>query len=85
MNQEKNIEVLRKRNTQLQEENAKLREQVKNIQKNDDRVTIELEKIEKLKDEWHKQIEAIKEQRKKYAELMTELRKLKKVKDAFER
>ena len=79
MNQEKNIEILRKRNVKLQEE------QLKNIQSSNDRMTTELEKIEKLKDEWYEQIEAIKEHRKKYAELMTELRKLKKVKKAFER
>ena len=90
MNQEKTIETLRKRNKQLQEENEQLKKQneqlkkqLDNIQMINDRVSLELERIEALKTDWMKQLGDIKEQRKKYAEIMSDLEKLKKVKNAI--
>ena len=51
---------------------------------NNERVSLELERVEALKSDWMKQLDDIKEQRKKYTEIMSDLKKLKKVKKIFE-
>lgn len=84
MNQGKTIELLRKRNTKLQEENENLIKQLEKEKSNNEKVSATFQELEKLKNEWNKQIEAIKEQRKQYADLISELKKLKQVKVTFE-
>jgi len=84
MNQGKTIELLRKRNTKLQEENEDLIKQLEKEKSNNEKVSATFQELEKLKNEWSKQIEAIKEQRKQYADLISELKKLKQVKITFE-
>lgn len=83
MNQGKTIELLRKRNTKLQEENENLTKQLEKAKSSNEKVSATFKELEKLKNEWNKQIEAIKEQRQQYADLISEVKKLKQVKVTF--
>lgn len=84
MNQEKTIEVLKKRNAKLQEENAKLKKQLNVMQDGNDKVSAMLKELEGLRSEWITQIEKLKEHRKQYSKLISDAKRLSRMKEEFE-
>ena len=73
MTQEKSIEILRKRNTMLQTEVDKLKEQLKIEKENSKKVSSTLLDLEELKNKWEKELLIIKNQQKQYTELISDL------------
>lgn len=74
------IEILRKRNSNLQAEIEKLKEQLEIEKKNSEKISNTLCDLENLRNEWEKELKAIKEQREQYTELIDNLQSLQKVK-----
>lgn len=83
MSQDK-IEILRKRNSNLQEENEKIKKQLEAEKKNSEKLSTILHDIENIKNEWEKELQIIKEQRKQYTNLITDLKSLQKVKNVLD-
>ena len=73
------IEILRKRNSNLQEDNEKIKIQLAAEKKNSEKLSTTLHDLEDLKNKWQKELQIIKEQRKQYAELISDLKYLQKV------
>lgn len=78
------IEILRKRNSNLQAEIEKLKEQLEIEKKSSENISTTLRDLENLRNEWEKELQAIKEQREQYTELICNLQSLQKVKNVLE-
>lgn len=78
------IEILRKRNSNLQAEIEKLKEQLEIEKKNSENISTTLRDLENLRNEWKKELQTIKEQREQYTELICNLQSLQKVKNVLE-
>lgn len=78
------IEILRKRNSNLQAEIEKLKEQLEIEKKNNEKISTTLHDLENLKNEWERELQTIKEQREQYTELICNLQSLQKVKNVLE-
>lgn len=78
------IEILRKRNSNLQAEIEKLKEQLEIEKKSSENISTTLRDLENLRNEWEKELQAIKEQREQYTELICNLKSLQKVKNVLE-
>lgn len=70
------IEILRKRNSNLQAEIEKLKEQLEIEKKNSEKVSTTLHDLENLRNEWEKELQAIKKQREQYKKLISDLKSL---------
>lgn len=81
MNLEKTIEILRKRNAKLQEENDNLKQQISEINNSSEIVSIKLKDLEDLKNKWNHEIELLQKQRKHYVTLITDIKKLTSIHD----
>lgn len=81
MDLEKRVELLRKRNIELQEENDGLKKEILRYTDEKVRYTELCGKLEKLRKEWENEIAEIKKQREQYKSLINEI---KKIKDIFE-
>lgn len=84
MTQEKSIEILRKRNTMLQTEVDRLKEQLNIEKENSKKVSSTLLNLEELKNKWRKELQIIKDQQKQYTELISDLQSLKNIKNILE-
>lgn len=78
------IEILRKRNSNLQAEIEKLKEQLEIEKKSSENISTTLRDLENLRNEWKKELQTIKEQREQYTELICNLQSLQKVKNVLE-
>lgn len=78
------IEILRKRNSNLQAEIEKLKEQLEIKKKNSEKVSTTLHDLENLRNEWEKELQAIKKQREQYTDLISNLKSLQKIKNVLE-
>lgn len=70
------IEILRKRNSNLQAEIEKLKEQLEIEKKNSEKISTTLCDLENLRNEWEKELQAIKKQREQYKKLISDLKSL---------
>lgn len=84
MTQEKSIEILRKRNTMLQTEVDRLKEQLNIEKENSKKVSSTLLNLEELKNKWRKELQIIKDQQNQYTELISDLQSLKNIKNILE-
>lgn len=80
MDVNKKIELLRRRNALLLEENQALKEQISRQSSNEDRHSHLLEQLEILKEKWEQEIAGVKELKMRYETLIG---KVKKTKDVF--
>lgn len=80
MDVNKKIELLRRRNALLLEENQALKEQISRQNSNEDRHSHLLEQLEILKEKWEQEIAGVKELKMRYEALIG---KVKKTKDVF--
>lgn len=78
MNSTKTIDLLRKRNAQIQEELDKLKEMNAKYQNNDEekKVTDLIADLEKIKEDWLDALERLNEQRDEYTVLVEELKQI---------
>lgn len=79
MDIDKKIEMLRKRNAMLQEENESLRAQISQQNQGEDRYKKLCEQLEDLKARWEKEVSEIRSQRIKYEALIGDVKKAKDV------
>lgn len=80
MNLEKRIEILRKRNMDLQKENDELRKQIKEIGSLEDKY----KELDELKEKWESEISKMNELRSQYSILVENLKLLTQVKDKID-
>ena len=80
MNLEKRIEILRKRNMDLQKENDELRKQIKEIGSLEDKY----KELDELKEKWESEIFKMNELRSQYSILVENLKLLTQVKDKID-
>lgn len=76
MDLEKRVELLRKRNIELQEENDGLKKEILRYTDEKVRYTELCGKLEKLKKEWENEIAEIKKQRIQYSSLLSDIKKI---------
>lgn len=76
MDLEKRVELLRKRNIELQEENDGLKKEILRYTDEKVRYTELCGKLEKLKKEWENEIVEIKKQRTQYSSLLSDIKKI---------
>ena len=78
MSDTRKMDVLRKRNAQMQEELDRLKEINRNSQNNTEekKVSELITELENIKREWLHALEALNGQRKEYAELIEEVRQM---------
>ena len=79
MDIDKKIEMLRKRNASLQEENEYLKAQIMQQSKDENRYTELCDQLEVLRDNWEKEITEIKSLRMKYEAMVGDVKKVKDV------
>ncbi len=79
MDIDKKIEMLRKRNAKLQEENEYLKAQIMQQSKDENRYTELCDQLEVLRDNWEKEIAEIKSLRMKYEAMVGDVKKVKDV------
>lgn len=79
MDIDKKIEMLRKRNASLQEENEYLKAQIMQQSKDENRYTELCDQLEVLRDNWEKEIAEIKSLRMKYEAMVGDVKKVKDV------
>lgn len=77
MDIDKKIEMLRKRNAMLQEENEALKAQLSQQNQDKNRYKELCEQLENLKARWEKEVAEIKSQRVKYKALIGDVKKVK--------
>ena len=77
MDLEKRLELLRKRNMELQEENDGLKKKILRYTDEKVRYTELCGKLEELKKEWENEITEIKNQRVQYSSLLSDIKKIK--------
>lgn len=77
MDIDKKIEMLRKRNASLQEENEYLKAQIMQQSKDENRYKKLCEQLEDLKARWEKEVSEIKSQRIKYEAMISDVKKVK--------
>lgn len=71
----KTVELLRKRNATLQEENDRLKAQLQQQSDSDERYQKLREQLEELKDKWKEEISEMQKQRAQYAVLINDVKK----------
>lgn len=71
------MEMLRKRNVKLQEENETLKAQLSQQSNDKDRYKKLCERLEDLKARWEKEVSEIKSQRIKYEAMISDVKKVK--------
>lgn len=76
MDLEKRVELLRKRNIELQEENDGLKKEILRYTDEKVRYTELCGKLEKLRKEWENEITEIKKQRTQYSSLLSDIKKI---------
>lgn len=76
MDLEKRVELLRKRNIELQEENDGLKKEILRYTDEKVRYTELCGKLEKLRKEWENEIVEIKKQRTQYSSLLSDIKKI---------
>ena len=76
MDLEKRVELLRKRNIELQEENDGLKKEILRYTDEKVRYTELCDKLEKLRKEWENEIAEIKKQRIQYSSLLSDIKKI---------
>lgn len=79
MDIDKKMEMLRKRNAKLQEENETLKAQLSQQSNDKDRYKKLCEQLEDLKARWGKEVSEIKSQRIKYEAMIGDVKKVKDV------
>ena len=79
MDIDKKIEMLRKRNASLQEENEYLKAQIMQQSKDENRYAELCDRLEVLRDNWEKEIAEIKSLRMKYESMIGDVKKVKDV------
>lgn len=79
MDIDKKIEMLRKRNASLQEENEYLKAQIMQQSKDENRYVELCDRLEVLRDNWKKEIAEIKSLRMKYEAMVGDVKKVKDV------
>lgn len=79
MDIDKKIEMLRKRNASLQEENEYLKAQIMQQSKDENRYGELCDRLEVLRDNWKKEIAEIKSLRMKYEAMVGDVKKVKDV------
>ena len=79
MDIDKKIEMLRKRNALLQEENEYLKSQIMQQSKDENRYAELCDRLEVLRDNWKKEIAEIKSLRMKYEAMVGDVKKVKDV------
>ena len=79
MDIDKKIEMLRKRNASLQEENEYLKSQIMQQSKDENRYAELCDRLEVLRDNWKKEIAEIKSLRMKYEAMVGDVKKVKDV------
>lgn len=77
MDIDKKIEMLRKRNAMLQEENEALKAQLSQQNQGEDRYKNLCEQLEDLKARWENEVSEIRSQRIKYEALIGDVKKVK--------
>ena len=77
MDLEKRVELLRKRNMELQEENDELKKEILRCTDEKNRYLKLCDRLEELRKEWEKEIVEIKRQRVQYASLLSDIKKIK--------
>lgn len=79
MNETKTVNLLRKRNTQLQEELEKLKQIAENAGTKTEAKSVDdlIGELEKIKGEWIEALEEVNKEREKYMELITSLKQIK--------
>ena len=77
MDIDKKIEMLRKRNALLQEENEYLKAQIMQQSKDENRYAELCDRLEVLRDNWEKEIAKIKSLRMKYEAMVGDVKKVK--------
>lgn len=77
MDIDKKIEMLRKRNALLQEENEYLKSQIMQQSKDENRYAELCDRLEVLRDNWEKEIAEIKSLRMKYEAMVGDVKKVK--------
>lgn len=77
MDIDKKMEMLRKRNVKLQEENETLKAQLSQQSNDKDRYKKLCERLEDLKARWEKEVSEIKSQRIKYEAMISDVKKVK--------
>lgn len=76
MDLEKRVELLRKRNIELQEENDGLKKEILRYTDEKVRYAELCGKLEKLRKEWENEIVEIKKQRTQYSSLLSDIKKI---------
>lgn len=79
MDIDKKIEMLRKRNASLQEENEYLKAQIMQQSKDENRYVELCDRLEVLRDNWEKEIAEIQSLRMKYEAMIGDVKKVKDV------
>ena len=79
MDIDKKMEMLRKRNAKLQEENETLKAQLSQQSKDENRYAELCDRIEVLKDNWKKEIAEIQSLKMKYEAMIGDVKKVKDV------
>lgn len=84
MDREKKIEVLRRANAQLRQENMELKGKLKISESANERLSSALEELKEVKVRWGKALGDLEKQRIEYSNLIDDLKKLKRVKIGFD-
>lgn len=79
MDLEKRVELLRKRNMELQEENDGLKKEILRYTDDKNRYMELCNRLEELKARWEKEVSEIKSQRIKYEAMINDVKKVKDV------